>query len=315
MTTALNTARPKRRFKWLRRAQRKLRYRFEAGLFHGFIGLMRLLGLERAQAFGGWLTRTIGPRLGNSKRARRNLKRAMPELSDSETETVIRCVWDSVGRTAGEYAHLGQFDFFNPQARVEIIGMDTVEKIIAMDKGGIFFSGHFANWELMPKALIAAGMPSTTVVRPVNNPHINDWLDKARLTHCSPTLISKNDQGARGIVQALRAKKYIAMLIDQKIKEGIPVPFFGQPAMTTPAPARLALKFGCPLIPAWIERVGAARYRLHVYEPIAIPETGDMLSDIVEITRRMNAFLEERIRERPDQWLWLHNRWGGVPKP
>ncbi len=111
------------------------------------------------------------------------------------------------------------------------------------------------------------------------------------------------------LVRTLRKGKFIAMLVDQRMMEGLAVPFLGRPAMTNHAPALLALKFDCPLIPAWIERTGRARYVLHVEEPIALPRTGDLQQDVAALTSAVNGFLETRIKARPEEWMWLHNRW------
>ncbi|MGF1456352.1 MAG: lysophospholipid acyltransferase family protein [Alphaproteobacteria bacterium] len=272
-----------------------------------------MMSPEAAGARSARLMGAIGPRLSVHRKALRNLARAFPDRSEAERQRIMAGVWDSVGRTYGEYAHLGRFDFFGPNPRVEIIGMDTVERLIALNKGGLFLSGHFANWELMPRAMVAAGLPCATIVRPVNNALVQDYLDGIRRAHVCPDMIYKRSAMPR-LVRALRAGKFVAMLVDQRMDEGISVPFFGQQALTNHAPALLALKLGCPLIPAWIERTGPARYALHVFEPLEIVPSGDVQADVLDITTRMNAFLEDRIRARPEQWMWLHNRWAGRKK-
>ncbi len=313
--TAKNAKKAKkpRRFKWLRRAMRKIRYRFEAGIFHTVIAAFRVAGLARASAFSAWLMRTVGPRTKVHARAVRRMTRAMPEITEAEARSHLTVLWDKLGRTVAEYAFLDQLSSLGPDPRITVSGLDHVETVSAMDKGGIFFSGHFFNWELMPKVLHETGLPGIGVYRPANNPHINDWLVRTREEVTKLPQVSKNDSGARGIVMTLRRKQFVSMLIDQKIREGLPVPFFGHPAMTTTAPARLALKFGCPIIPACIERTGAGRYHVSVYPPLSWSQTGNLETDILALTESMNGFLEARIRERPDQWLWLHDRWGGIP--
>ncbi len=306
--------RKRRRFRWLRRLQKQMRYRAEYLLFMSLIGTFGLMGIDRAGAAGGWLARTIGMRMTLTRRARRNITRAMPDLTPEQVDAIVRELWTSVGNTMGEYAHLHRFDFLKDGARVTIEGLDIVAREVEKNRGGIFFSGHFANWELMPMAMTARGLPGATIYRAVNNPHVDRWLVAARQRATKVEQISKNEGGAMGIVRALKAKKFVAILVDQKIMEGEPLPFFARPAMTTLAPARLAQKMKCPLIPASLERTGQGRYTLRVHEPIEIPDTGNAHADVVTATSRMNAFLEERIRARPGQWLWLHNRWAGVPK-
>ncbi len=288
---------------------RGIRYRIEYAIMRTLLGVFGFMKPEQAGAAGARLAKMVGSRTKLNERARENLATNLPDLPPETRDAILSGVWDSVGRTIGEYAHLHRFDFFTPDARVEIIGMDTVRDVMEMDRGGIFFSGHFANWELMPRAMVAAGLPCATVVRPVNNPHVEVYLDKLRRREVCPELIDKRS-GAKRIFQVLRQKKFIAMLVDQKMTSGEPVDFFGQEAMTTTAPARLALKLGCPLIPAWIERTAPGRYALHVFKPLEIPNTGDAQADILAVTQDINHFLEERIREKPEEWMWLHNRWG-----
>ncbi len=315
MTERSDTApKPQKPYKWLRKGLRRLRYRFEQGLFHAVIGGFRLLGLERASNFGAWLATTIGPRTKLHARTLNRVRRAMPELTPDAADKIVHGVWETIGRTTAEYAHLDQFDLRAEDPRVWVEGYENVQEMIDRGKGAIVVSGHFANWELMPKAM-SAYLPSVLVYRGLNNPYVDDWLHDMRLNVLgADELISKKDGGARGIARALRGRKFVAMMIDQKIREGIPAPFFGRPAMTTPAPARLALKFQVPILPAAIERAGVGRYRVTVLPAVEPVDTGDLVADVERITHELNAVLERVVRANPSQWLWLHDRWGGAPK-
>lgn len=300
-----------RRYKWLRRAVRRARYRVEYGIFLAVVGAFRLMGLNRASAFGGWLLRTVGPLTKVHKRGLANLQLAMPELSDAEREEILTEVWDSLGRTTAEYPFLTQFEFDDPAAGITLQDEHYFHEAQVQGRGVFLLSGHSANWEVMLRGMGKVCQPGMCVYRSTNNPHINHWLLEARKVATGLKLIDKNENSARSILQALRKKSTVGMLVDQKIREGARLPFFGHPALTTTAPALFAIKVGAPILPAWIERTGPLQYRLRVLPPIEVTDTGDLEADTNAIMTRMNAALEACIRERPGQWLWLHDRWGG----
>lgn len=122
-------------------------------------------------------------------------------------------------------------------------------------------------------------------------------------------MFAKGAAGARAALGHLRQGGYLAMLVDQKLNDGIAVPFFGRPAMTTPALAGFALHFRCPLIGAHVRRLGPARLQVVVEPPLALPDSGDRAADIAALTLRVNQTLEGWIRAQPEAWLWLHRRW------
>ncbi len=221
------------------------------------------LTLERASALGGWLGRSLGPRLPVSRRARDNLRRAFPDMEESEIERIVRGMWDNLGRVAAEYPHLGEIDCYTDGGRVEVVGTETLDRLRDEGTGCIFFGGHLANWELLPLAGVQRGVELTQVYRRANNPLVED----------------------------------------------IPVPFFGRDAMTAPALAQLARRFQCPIVPARIERLGGVRFRLTVFPPLTVPKTDDADADAFATMREVNALLEGWIRERPEQWTWVHRRW------
>jgi KDO2-lipid IV(A) lauroyltransferase len=284
-------------------------YPLEYGLFRLVTGLFWVLGLERASALGGWIGRSIGPKLSVSRRAHRNLKLAMPELTRAEREAIVYKMWDNLGRTFAEYPHLEQFWALKPGARIEIAGIEHAYSAIAKGKGGLFVSGHLGNWEIMPMCVRHAGLEGGIVYRPPNNPYVDRWITAQRMAHCLPTMAPKGPEGAKVIIQLLKKNAFIAMLVDQKMNNGIEVPFFGHPAMTTQAAAQLSLKYGAPLVAVKNERLGGPRFRVTIYPEITIEPTGDRAADIRALTIKLNAFLEARIREAPEMWLWLHSRW------
>lgn len=281
-------------------------------MFFAFMGLFRLLGLDRASALGGFIGRRIFYRTGVTKRARENLRAAFPNMSDQEIETIIVEMWDNLGRTVAEYAHYDKFTAKGPNPRIEVVGLDILERAVVKGKGLEFVSGHLANWEAMLHAARQYGYDGGAVYRPVNNPYIDRYIVRQRMTYGPREPISKGAQGTRRIFTLLRSGKSIFILVDQKTNEGLPVPFFGRDAMTTPAPAALALKLGAVVILVTNERMGGARFRMTIHEPLEIEPTGDHDRDVLALTTKLNAALEDVIRKRPSQWLWIHRRW---PKP
>ncbi|MEQ1863165.1 MAG: lysophospholipid acyltransferase family protein [Micropepsaceae bacterium] len=283
-------------------------YVAEYALWLSVMGLFRVLGLARASDLGGWLARTIGPRLPVTRRARRNMARVLPELDEAAREKAIVAMWDNLGRTFAEYAHLDKFWAVKPGARIEIAGMEHAHAAIALNKGGLFVSGHCGNWELMPRCITDVGLKGTLVYRPPNNPYVDAWIAKQRRIGL-PTLAAKGGDGMRGIIRTLKDGGFLAMLVDQKMNDGLSVPFFGREAMTPIGAPQLSLRHGSPIVPAWCERLPGQRFRATVYPALETPNTGDRHKDMYELALKLNQFLETRIRENPSNWLWLHNRW------
>lgn len=290
-------------------ALQRVLYVFEAGAFLGMMGLFKLIGLDAASALGGFVARSVGPRISVSNRARENLKRAMPELDAAARERIIYAMWDNLGRTFGEYPHLDKFKAFVPNGRLDVEGAEIADAARAKGKGILLLSGHFGNWELMPKPMRDRGYSGGEVYRAANNPYVDAWLVKQRSTNIFPDQVAKGADGARKIINILRRGDALGMLVDQKMNDGLPIPFFGRDAMTPTAPAGLAMKYGAAIVPAAIVRTKGARFKVKVYPEIEVPKTNDRLADAVEILTRINRFLEERIREKPENWLWLHRRW------
>ncbi len=268
----------------------------------------RLLPLDAASALGGWLGRTIGPRAGVSKRARANLQKALPELSEGEREAIVRGMWDNLGRTAAEFPHLERMNVYDPGGPVEVTGAEWVDQLREDGEPGFFFSGHFGNWEIVSYGATQRGVPLHRVYRSANNRMV-EWLYRRGRAAVEGALIPKGPAGVKDLLRLLRSGQHLGMLVDQKMNDGIPVPFFGMDAMTAPALADLAIRFKCPVIPARVVRLRGARFRLEIFPPLEMADTGDRKADTLESMRRVNALMEQWVREHPEQWLWLHNRW------
>jgi Kdo2-lipid IVA lauroyltransferase/acyltransferase len=268
---------------------------------------LALLPIDWASALGGAVARRIGPLLGISKRARINLRRALPELPEADIEEIVAGMWDNLGRVAAEYPHLPEIRVFAPDGRVETHGFEHMDRAVAAGRRMIIFSGHIANWEIGALAAAQYGSPVTQIYRAANNPLVNRLIARFRGDHGE--YIPKGAIAARRAFAALSRGEHLTMLADQKLNEGIAVPFFGRPAMTATALALLALRFGCDVLPARVERLHGARFRLTVFAPLPLPRTGDQAADVAELTARVTATLEAWIRDRPELWLWVHRRW------
>lgn len=286
-----------------------LQYRLEALALKIGITIIGSLSLDRASAIGGWLGSRIGPRLGITKRARRRIARAMPELSEAEVERIVTAMWDNLGRVAFEYPHIDTFRKPEEAHRIEVVGMEALRAHKEAGHGGLLLSGHFGNFELLPVAMHREGFRGGEVYRPANNPIVNQWMLEMRSGKTGSIQIPKGRKGTRDLLNILRHNGFVAMLFDQKMREGIEVTLFGIPSMTTPAPAGLAIRLGTVLFPACIERLEGANFRVTVYPQIEADPTADPVSETVRITQLLNDFLEARIREKPENWFWLHNRW------
>lgn len=289
--------------------KKDLQYRFEFALLKFVLALLRLPGLDAASAIGGWVGRTIGPRLGITRRARRRIARAMPELSGSEIERIVTAMWDNLGRVAFEYAHLDKFHRPEERHRIEVVGIEGLRAHQQSGQGGMLLSGHFGNFELLPVAMYLEGFTGGELYRPANNPYVNRWMLEMRSSISGSIQIPKGRKGARDLLTILRRNGFVAMLFDQKMNDGVEAELFGIRSMTTSAPGGLAVRNGTALFPACIERLEGAHFRVTVYPQIEVDRSAEPAGEVLRITQVLNDFLEARIREKPENWFWLHNRW------
>ncbi len=287
---------------------RTLRFRLEAWLITALLWLLGRLRPETASNLGGAIARAIGPLLPVSRVSDANLRLALPELDAPARARLIRGVWDNLGRTACEFPHVHALRETASGPGYEIAGAEHFAAARAAAGPVICVSAHMANWEVLPVATAARGLPLASYYRAATNPRA-DAIILARRAQVGAPLFPKGAAGARAGLAHLRAGGTLGFLIDQKMNDGIEARLFSHPAMTAPAAAALALRFSAPVLPIAVLRLGPARFRVTAEPPLPMPATGDRHADIAALTQAMNDCLERWVREAPAQWLWLHRRW------
>ena len=268
----------------------------------------RLLPLDAASALGGRLARSIGPHLAISRRALRNLRRALPEIGEAEGKRIVAGMWDNLGRVIAEYPHLAKYRAYERGGRIEIVGAEHIRDQAAPGKRAIFFSGHFGNWEVATLAVTQAGLEVVEMYRAANNPIVDQLITHSR-SIVGSELAAKGSAGARRMLAAMKSGRHIALLVDQKKNDGIAVPFFGRDAMTEQSLAVFALRFDCAVVPVRVDRLARAHFRITAEAPLAWRRDGDDTADALALMTQVNQVLERWIRERPDHWFWVHRRW------
>ncbi len=290
--------------------EKYLRHPLEALAAATVWGVFRALPVDGASALGGFIGRSIGPRIITSERARKNIERAFPGIDDDAAEAIIADMWENLGRTVGEFPHLAAFTFDGPDPRVRVDGLENLIDFRDDGEPGFYLSAHLANWELAPLTAHVYEVPSAFVYREANNRLVENFYMAGR-KHYRDMMIPKGREGAKRMLQALREGKHVGLMLDQKMNDGIAVPFFGHDAMTASALGDLAVSLKCPVIPARVIRERGARFRVEVSAPIRAELTGAKAADARAFTARANRIIEGWVREKPGQWLWLHNRWPG----
>jgi Kdo2-lipid IVA lauroyltransferase/acyltransferase len=262
---------------------------------------------ERAAAFGAGLGRALGPRSHRHRRLSNNLAIALPRASNEQVAAIAREVWGSFGAMLAEYAHLETIAERKFDEHVEVVVQPGVEACRGDGRPFVFVTAHLGNWDISAAAARHLGLPMTAVYSRQANP-ITDWLvqRRRRSLGCG---FRANDDGMRPLLNELRAGRSVGLVVDLSVDSGAPVPFCGHDAMTTLMPARLALKFGCPLVPVRVERIRPAHLRVTLHDPV-LPEDA-VAPDLQawQMTARINALFESWIVARPSQWQCFQNRW------
>ena len=279
----------------------------EAAGFAAFIGFMRLLGLERASGFGGWLLRRLGPVTGTQKTVLRNLRIAFPDMSPEDRLKLAADQWEQTGRAFAETAVMDQLTLAS--GRIEVVGLERLHAIRDAGQPVVFVGGHLANIETLAVTIIGSGVPCQITYRAANNPYVDAQIVKLRADYGIKLFAPKGGDGARELLQGMARGESVALMNDQKFSEGPEVVFFGQPVNAAPGPSRLALRFGTVLQPLSVTRLPGVRFRVTAHDPIVLDKTGDRQADILRGVQAITTFVEERVREHPVDWFWVHKRW------
>ena len=283
--------------------QKRLTWRLEALAYDIVCLLLMPFSFAGISAFGGWVVGIIGPRTSKHRIAKIGLKTAFPDASDAQIDIWLREQWDNTGRTFAEFPIMHRLDVFGEKSPITITGLEHLETLRDTQSAAVIVTGHFANWEIMAAVLTQSKLPVQITYRKINNPHIDARVRQQREAYGTKLLVPKSGaRGARQLLAALSSGESVALLNDQKFNEGIAVPFFGVDAMTAPGPTRLALKSGAPLLLLSITR-DKSRFHMTIEPP------GDKTRDIENGVAMITRFTEDRIRENPGQWFWVHRRW------
>ncbi|WP_313102017.1 lipid A biosynthesis acyltransferase [Brevundimonas sp.] len=283
-----------------------LNWRLEAVAFKALFAFLRALGVEGASGFGGKLLRGLGPLTGTHKTVTRNLRIAFPNMDPAERDRLAVDQWEQTGRT---FAELAVMDRLTPESgRIDIVGLERLHAVRDSGKPVVLISGHLANFEVMAAVIMAAGVPCQVTYRAANNPYVDALIRQSRERYGIKLFAPKGD-GTRELMAGMKRGESIALLVDQKYNQGPEVEFFGQPVNASPGAARLALKFGTVMQPLSVTRLPGVRFRVTAHEPIAVPDTGDKAADVLAGIQAVNRFVEDRVREHPVDWFWVHKRW------
>lgn len=286
----------------------KIIWMLEAALFDAVCALARLFPIDSVSDSGAWLFRKIGPLTRAHRVAARNIQIAFPGLTEAETKQLLTEQWSELGRSLAEFIILDRV--VADKSRIQIEGEERLSAIAAGAGPVVFVSGHFSCFEVMPAAIVRAGVPCQITYRAMNNPYVDASVRRQRFRYGVRLFAPKGLEGARELMRALQRGESVALMNDQKFNGGVAAPFFGVTAYTAPGPSTFALRFGIPLQPMSVQRVGpGARFKVIVHDPIHLEDTGDREADIAAGVRRINAFVEERVRARPSEWFWVHRRW------
>jgi KDO2-lipid IV(A) lauroyltransferase len=275
------------------------------------LALIDRLGPVRASNVMGALARAIGPLLPVSRVAHVNLRLALPELDSAARRRVVRGVWENLGRTAGEFPHLGKLGESVDGPGWVVEGAEHIDALVAQGGPAMLFGGHIGNWEVLPVATARRGLLAATMYRPAKQRAFDDTILKLRRAglRADGGQFAKGARGAREMLRHLREGGCIGLLQDQKMNDGVEARLFGYPAMTASALATVALKLRCPVLPTCAQRIGPARFVVTFGPPLPLPESGDRTADVLALTQAMNDQLEAWIRAKPESWLWMHRRW------
>jgi len=267
--------------------------------------IFKILGYRVSSNFSCALFKIFGPFFRSKELIKKNILKAFPDINDNDLKKISSNMWGNYGRILSEYVFLKKFRTSKSQNKLEIIGQKFLEDIKNDGKPVIFISGHFNNFELMAMHIEKSGINLAAIYRPLNNKFLNYIMEKIRKKYVCKNQIKKGIAGTRQLLSYFKNDYSIALMIDQRVSQGIRSKFFRKEAYTTTIPAQFMKKFKCKIVPIYIERVNKINFKLTISRPIQYSTE----TSIENITTNLNGFIEKMILKNPDQWIWSHNRW------
>ena len=272
--------------------------------------IFKIVGLRNASNLGGLVGQIFGPLFRSKNITKKNIQFALGNIDQIKELEIINGMWSNIGRTFAEYMYLKDFKFNKTSIpHMKINGIKYLEEIKKNNQSVIFYSGHFANFELMAMELDKFRIKCAAIYRPLNNFFLNPLMEYLRMKYICSNQIPKGRIGMREIINKIKNGYSVALMVDQRVSEGPRELLFNKPAHTTTIPAQLALKYDCKLVPILIERKNGANFEMTIEEPYEVKKTGDSEVDTKNITVKINQTLEKMIIKNPTQWIWSHNRW------
>ena len=284
---------------------RNIKYLFQFLLTIFFFIIFKIIGVNLSSKFSGKIFEKIGPFFRSKKVINSNIKRAFPDINLEKLENIKLQMWNNFGRTFAEYMFIKNFRSGNLNSQISIEGKEILEEIKRNNRQVIFISGHLSNFELMAMCLDKSGINLAAIYRPLNNIYLNKIMERIRKKYICSKQIKKGVGGLKKLIQLKRKNYSTALMIDQRVSEGILSNFFNQKALTTTIPAQLIKKFNIPVVPVYIERTKDISFKININKPLIFP----INYSTEKITDELNKILEDMIIKNPGQWIWSHNRW------
>ena len=282
-----------------------IKYFFQFIFIIIFFSLFKILGLKFSSALGGKIFEIIGPLFRSKKLIHSNIKKAFPDINLKKLNQMTKLMWNNYGRVFAEYMFIKDFRLDKSVSTIKIEGQEILDKIKSEGKPVVFVSGHLSNFELMAMHIEKSGIKLSAIYRPLNNIFLNRIMERIRKKYICKNQIKKGVGGMKKLISLKKNNYSTALMIDQRVTQGILSNFFNQKALTTTVPAQLVKKYKTPVVPIFIERIDDINFNIVVKKPIDF----DNKTSVGDITDKLNHVLEQMIIYKPEQWIWSHNRW------
>ena len=284
---------------------KNLKYLIQFILVIIFFVIFKFLGPNLSSKFSGKIFEIIGPLFRSKKIIYKNIKRAMPKINSEKLKRITKLMWNNYGKIFAEYMFIKDFRKGNLSSKIIIDGQEILEEIKKNKKQVVFISGHLSNFELMALHLEKSGISLAAIYRPLNNLYLNPLMEKIRKKYICKHQIKKGIGGMKKLIHLKKKNYSTALMIDQRVSEGILSKFFNYEALTTTVPAQLVKKFNIPVVPVYIDRIKGLNFKITIKKPIFFSN----LKSVKDITDELNLELEKMVIKKPENWIWSHNRW------